>query len=245
MTKAEALKAMEEIWDKIPKGKDGLTISYNNADVDYLYYYGFVDTRRHAVEAWRNAFKAFASNDGWFVLNKEQFLSLTPFRYTGLANRIFDPMTMRDGSWTTAELDELYKYAFEPSSDIKEKAFWAFVKSLKESGHVDGGGNLAVTEAVKVGFVSLIERFPSPRRRLEKEVQRLSKEREAKLAGNSVNRDLSGFGVGKTAKENTLDAYEKLKATSPASPAQATVASKQDEGIDIKKLRRPSPKMRG
>ena len=240
----ESYKAMEMIWDRIPKTKDGKTIRYNSADIDYLYYFGFVDTRKKQIEEWRKAFEPFKQADGWFELNKKQFLSLTPFRYTGLAHMAWDPMTMRDGSWTTSELEELYHFAVSPSSELNLDAFWAFINSLKNSGRIDGGGNLLVDFAVKTGFKELIDRYPSPRRRLEKEVERLTKERSSKISGNSGNRDASGFTVGKTQKENTLSAYEKLKSSSAAAKTENTIKTTGEE-IDIKKLRRPTGKMRG
>lgn len=234
---------MEYIWDRIPKQKDGKTIRYLKADLDYLYYNGFVDSRRFDVKEWKKTFLPFYDGDGGFVLDREQFLSLRKFRYTGPSDEVFDAMKIKEGPWSDKGLEELYQRSIGVASDLSNETFWAFINSLKKSGRVDENGNLIMDHPIKLGLQELIEQFPSPRRRLEQEVERLKKEDQAKSEIHMKERDKSAFTVGKTAKESTLSQFKALESSSAEAPQQNPDEPKEE--IDLKSLRKPSKTFRG
>lgn len=238
---------MQYIWERIPKQKDGITIRYLKADLDYLYVHGFVDSKRYTIEAWKKAFEPFKQKDGSYVLNREQFISLYIYRYFGPANEVFDAKKIRDGSWTDAELKTLYDRSIGVATYIPEEAFWAFIKSFKgNKEYVDEDGNFIINDDVKAGIYLLCERFPSPRRMLEKEVERLREEKQAEFADVQKNRDKSGFSVGETAIETKAAAYQNLKSTTTApSQTKTKKEAKAKETIDIKKLRKPGGRIKG
>lgn len=241
---AGSKEAMEYIWDRIPKQKDGQTIRYIKADLDYLYYNGFVDSRQFSIDLWKKAFKNFEQEDGTYVLTKNQFMALRLFRYEGRSDEVFDAHKIQKGPWPDASLQKLYEKSIHKASTISDQTFWTFINELKKLGHADEQGHLIIDDAVQLGFQAFVDQYPSPRRRLEKEVGRLRSEKNQKLAGNAKNRDASGFTVGQSDREHKLDAYQKLKSSS-ASTKQDPLIDPNKETVDIKNLRKPTPKFRG
>lgn len=238
--------SMEHIWEKIPKQKDGQTIRYIAADVEYLYYHGFVNSRLYSLKQWKSALGHFKEKDGSYVLNKEQFLALAPFRYTGPSHDVFDVNKLPEGPWSEEDLKALYAESVSIASDITEKMFWALINTFKENKeNLDDNGKLFLNETVKAGLFIAIEKFPSPRRRLEQEVNRLRDQRSKDLNANQVQRDKSGFNVGTTKKEDTLEALKKFEGKSTASKAAEQTTTSSEEELDLKKLRKPSGKFYG
>ncbi|MBI2339977.1 MAG: hypothetical protein HYU99_06405 [Deltaproteobacteria bacterium] len=233
---------MEYIWEKVPKTKEGF-IHYLPGDIPYLYRNGFVDSTRFAYPQWKNAFDDCKQADGSYLVSKEKFMSLRPYRYTGPVFKPFDPNLVREGEWTDEDLKKLYFRSIKPSSGITEEVFWNSVKALKDQGLVKGG-NLLVDATVKKQLAYLIERFPSPRRRLEKEVNRIREERETQARAISCDRDASGFVGGKLSSEAKVEDLKKLQSSAPV---RAPVQTYPDEApaVDIKKLRKPGKKITG
>lgn len=238
-------EAMEYIWQRIPKQKDGNTIKYNKADLDYLYLHGFVDTRRFPIETWKKAFRKFAQEDGSFILNKDQFMALRLFRYQGQSDEVFDPFRIQEGPWPDNSLQKLYDKSIAKASELSEEAYWAFMNTLKERGHVNDDGHLMMSRTVQIGLKHLIDRYPSPRRRLELEVDRLKKEREGKIADNQKNRDSSGFAVGQSEKENKVKDYKNFLSTKSPHAQEKPVVDESAETIDLKSLKKPKGNFRG
>jgi len=237
---------MEYIWERIPKLKDGKTIRYLKSDIDYLYYHGFVDTTKYTIEQWKAAFTPFKTKEGNFELNKAQFLSLRAFRYTGPAHEVFDPMRITEGPWSDDDLNLLYKRSVAKASALTSKTFWAYIDALKKiPTRVNEDGHFIIDKAVKIGLYQLIEKYPSPRRRLEKEVRRIRKERDERVEGLKKNRDASGFTVGQTAKEATLEQYQNFVTSSVADQKTEAPIETEEEAIDLKKLRKPGKKFFG
>lgn len=238
-------EAMEYIWERVPKQKDGLTIRYLKADLDYLYYNGFVDTRQFSIELWKKAFKNFEQEDGSFVLNKNQFMALRLFRYDGRSDEVFDPYKVQKGPWPDKSLQKLYDKSIYKASAISEETYWTFINEMKKKpGYLDANGHFIIDDHIIHELAVLLQNYPSPRRRLEIEVSRLREEKNKKLAGNAKNRDASGFTVGQSDREHKLDAYQKLK-SSAHSVKQDPLIDPKKETIDIKQMRKPTPKFRG
>ncbi len=247
---------MEYIWDKIPKQKNKKTIHYLKGDLAYLYGHGFVDSRRFSLEEWKNAFLKFSNPDGSYFLNKEQFLSLHVFRPVLEGDINFDPMNLRDGSWTDQELKDLFFHSIQVVSDIRENTFWCYINTYKEDGVIDNKGNLIVDDSFKEGLLYLINEFPSPRRKLQKEASRITNKRLKKISDQEKDRDKSDFVVGEKVSETTLSSLKNLQSLDhPKKDSidedivdEAIVnedEQSKEEIIDIKSLRKPGGKVFG
>lgn len=235
---------MEYIWGRLPKNPDGQTVTYLHGDLAYLYHNGFVDTLKFTYKQWETAFIPFKQQGGTYLLDKTSFFSLRLFRYHGPSHAAFDPSKLREGAWPDDELEFLYEKSVKPSSSITREIFWTAIGALKKSGAADESGQLVVNEKVRKQFNYILEKFPSPRRRLEKEVARLKKEKATATVSTGQARESSQFAVGKTQKEATLANLQKLQssqATVPEEPQPGTSA----KAIDLKSLRRPGGKLIG
>lgn len=228
---------MEYIWERIPKTKEGL-IHYLEGDIPYLYQNGFVDTTAYSYQEWKEAFNDCLQSDGSYLVNRDKFMSLRRYRYEGPVWKPFDAQKVRDGEWSDADLQKLFEKSIQPSSGITEEIFWNSVKALKKQGMVNNG-NLLVNPSVKKQLAYLIERFPSPRRKLETEVHRLREERETKYRQVAKERDSSQFTTGQLASEAKLEKFKQLEGKS----SPETSDEGNQEGIDIKKLKRPPRKI--
>lgn len=233
---------MEYIWSRLPKQDGGKTVQYLPGDIPYLYYNGFVDTQKYSYKQWETAFTPFKQTDGNYLLDKSQFMSLRVFRYYGPSHAIFDPFRLREGPWPDDELEHLYLKSIKPSSSISEKVYWTAIGALKKQGKVNEENELVIDEKVKQQLNYLLEKFPSPRRRLEKEVARIKKEKEEELLGASRDRDKSKFGVGKTKGEKNLDQFKKLESSADT---QNNLVDENKETVDLKSLRKPNHKFMG
>jgi len=235
---------MEYIWEKIPKTKEGL-VHYLPGDIPYLYFNGFVDAVQFPYEEWESAFDDVKQSDGSYLVGRDKFMSLRRFRYVGPLYNPFDAHRVREGEWTDEDLQKLYDRSIKPSSGITQEVYWNSIKALKGQGLTAKNGNLIVNKAVKTQLAYLIERFPSPRRRLEKEVHRIRQEREAEYRSAVEKRDASIFMAGKLASEDKQEKFQALqssgKGTSP--PAKKTLSDKP--AIDIRKLKKPPRKISG
>jgi hypothetical protein len=233
--------AMEYIWQKVPKNAQGL-IHYLPGDIPYLYENGFVDTTRFEFEEWAAAFEDVRQPDGSYLVSHEKFISLRPFRYDGPVYKPFDPQKVREGEWKKEDLQKLYELSIQPSSSVPEEVFWNSVKALKAQGFCKDG-NLVVNEHVKKQLKYLIERFPSPRRKLEIEVNRLREERDTQIQQANKEHDKSLFVAGKLASEVKKEQFKNLETSKTAAAKPKTTAKR--ETVDIKKLRKPTRKITG
>jgi hypothetical protein len=235
---------MEYIWERVPKTKDGF-IHYLPGDIPYLYTNGFVDTLAFTFQEWSAAFQDCIQPDKSYLIPKEKFLSLRTFRYEGPVFPPFDAQKVREGEWDDENLQKLYDLSIKPSSSIQKDIFWNSINSLKKQGFVQNG-NLLINKAVKTQLAYLVERFPSPRRRLEKEVARIRKEQQAQFKDVNQSRDSSSFEEGKAVSEVKAEKFKELQAKAPIAPTLTSpdVVLKH-EAIDIKKLKKPMSKIVG
>lgn len=244
-------EAMEYIWERLPKNKDGYTITYQAGDLGYLYFHGFVDAQRYSFQDWQKAFDSFRQKDGSFKLNREQFLSLQQYRFEGPIHELFEVERLREGPWPDSELEFLYEKSISISSTISKEIFLRSVAALKKQGHVDAKGQLIINAEVKKQFHYLLEKFESPRRRLEKEAKRLREEKDELKQASQKNRDASSFAIGKSQREFEAEKLKELEtqeqkqlAAEKPSKARPPHQEKKQE-IDIKNLKKPTGKFRG
>lgn len=242
---AQFFDAMEYIWERLPKNKDGKTISYLPGDPAYLYHNGFVDAIKYTFDQWLSALIPFKNKDSsGYTLDRRGFMMLKVFRYHGPSHEVFDPVKLRDGSWPNDELEYLYENSVRYSSTISRDIFWRSIDALKKKGFTDKSGQLLVNDVVKKQFEYLVEKFPSPQRRLEKEVKRLREERDEELSKHQSNRDASSFTIGTSQKEEELKKFKELETAQKPATEKSTP---DDSGavIDIRSLKKPTGKVKG
>lgn len=240
---ALAFDPMEFIWEKLPKMADDRVL-YGANDPTYLYENGFVNTQSVTLTTWKTAFLPFKQKDGTYILSKEDFFSLRLYRDSGLVLPPFNPQKMRPGPWPDEELTVLYERSIQPSSSLTAEVYWTAINALKRQGHIDANGQLNVDDKVQQQFTYLIDKFPSPRRRLEKEVARLKKE-ESDLTHNAqAKREKSDFKVGKTKSESRHEDFKALE-NSTRTSQNATLVDPKKATIDVKKMKKPTGKFVG
>lgn len=236
--------AMEYIWEKVPKTKEG-QIHYLPGDIPYLYLNGFVDTGGFTYQEWKDAFEDCKQADGTYLVSKNKFMSFRQYRYAGPVFEPFDAARLREGEWTDEELKKLYHLTIKPSCCLIEDIYWNSIKALKKEGLVNAKGNLMINKTVKKQLAYIVDRFPSPRRMLEREVSRLREQRETEFRQVTKNRDASKFTVGKLKSEHTVEQFKNLQSSQTAKSAPPALAEPPVPSIDIKKLRRPAAKIKG
>ncbi len=235
--------AMERLWDKLPKNKDGYTVTYAPGDLPYLYSRGFVDSQRFTLEQWKQAFAPYKAKDGNFILTREQFLKLDVYRFKQIVGDAFEPLKLREGAWPDHELAYLWQSTIKTSSTITFEIFEKSIEIYKKKGKVNKLGHLLVDLEVKQQLQYLLERFPSPKRILEKEVAKIREKRGEKIAGASKDRDASVFTVGQSKQEIKHNQFQNLQASKPKAPED--LPPTDGPTVDLKSLKKPIKKFRG
>ncbi|MBU0505699.1 MAG: hypothetical protein ABII18_02445 [bacterium] len=241
---ATPAETMEYIWENIPKRKDGETISYSLADLHYLYFEGFVNTRRFAIETWLKSFDPFKKKNE-YVLNKKQFISIRKFRYNGPCHEMFDVQKIRDGAWSDEELQLLYNRSIRQACELTEKLFWDCVDGCKQENKTNEKGELVIDADVKKGLGYIIARFPSPRTRLEYKVKAMRTQGAQATEASEAEKGKSKFAAGSTAVQTTMASLQKLQGSEKTKKEDVKPVKQAEEEIDIKKLRKPKGKVFG
>lgn len=232
--------AMEYIWERLPKEQDRQTVRYQPNDIPYLYHYGFVDTTKFTYLQWKQAFENFKQPDDTYLLNKKQFMSLRVFRYVATDYTPFDPHKLRLGVWPDKELDFLFEKSIKPSCHLPKEIYLNSIQSLKKSGNATPEGHLILNDAVIKQLQYLVEKFPTPRRRLEKEVTRLREEKEKIYQGHLSNRNESKFTIGETQSEHQFETLKKLESTHHIATSEEAVD--EENLVDLKSLKNKARK---
>ncbi len=234
---SEMLKAMEYIWERVPKNAEGL-IQYSQADVDYLYYHGFVDIKRFSLKKWQEAVLPYRTSQGGYLFNKKQFLAMRYYRPIENVTPAFDATTLDEGYYTLEQMEEIYVDFIAPSSILKQDVYMSFIRELMNRGWKDESNHFRLDLASQSGLNILIENFASPQRRLQKEVARIKNERQSKQGDPNY----TGFSVGKSTIESQHDSYNKLKGTKSV---DVNAVLDEATAVSLKNLRKPSGKLRG
>ncbi|MFH1874947.1 MAG: hypothetical protein ABH859_07175 [Pseudomonadota bacterium] len=148
------------------KTPDGKNVRYNHADIEMLWYMGFVDTEQYPLATWKDVFEPFRQKDGTFLIGKKSFLELDKYRYKGEIHIPFDAMLINEGLYTDEGLNELIEASIEPSVMIAQADFEAFWEQLKKDFR-NPKGLIKIGPDAKIRIRSLIEKHPSPLRNLE------------------------------------------------------------------------------
>lgn len=169
---AEAPDVMRFIWDQVsqpgPGGKRFITYR-NRKDLEYLYKTGFVDTDKHTLIQWMEAFKDSLQPNGSYLLSETQWMAKKPYRYEGSVFDPLDPLVLREGEWPKPDFEKLVSERVFPSLMIDKKVFDQAMERAK--GSVSPGDKVLLTKEFKLALKRLLDTFPSPKRVRELSVQ--------------------------------------------------------------------------
>lgn len=244
---------MEFIWVSVDKGPDG-SVHYPKEFIDFLWDYGFVDTKKHSKEIWRAAFEPFQQPDGHFKINHDEFLTLGKYRYEGEVKIPFDPMRINEGKYTDEGLGQLINESIAPSCGLDAQNLNRFFEGLKKEFRQSDDLILIKADA-KQKIKKMLDENPSPLRRLELMFDGLlkkqgfkeeTKETMQKVAATATPEQLaalqtSTFTAGPTslAEEQAVKLKQMAKAKVPQAP------SPDDAGEALKKIKRSKKGLRG
>lgn len=253
----EGNEIMLYLWDQLEKTEDGNHIVYTIDDIDSLWWTGFVDTKKFSLNVWRKAFEPFRQDDDTFLVNREDFLALERYRYTGEIKIPFDAMKINEGMYTEEGLQELLEFSITPSSSKSPQEVQQFMDELKER-YRNPEGLITVGRPFKQEIQNLIDNFPSPLRCLEIILDRMIEEGGMEQAGEEMLADetaratteaakqVSRFSASPTTKAEAQS--QRLKHLQKAKPKAKEAPAAKDEkkkGTELKKLRRSRRGMRG
>lgn len=246
-------EVMEYLWDTIDKTPDGAHIRYLPGDIDQLWKMGFVDTKHVDLNKWKRLFEPFKQSDGSFLLGRDDFLSLDAYRYKGEIRIPFDAMKINEGKYTDKGLGELIEASIAPSCNLSPDGLKEFFDTLKKDFR-QPDGLILIRRPAKTRIKSLINTHPSPLRNLELMLDRMIRERGAKIGGE-IDKSLADSATVKaalqasrfsaapiSAAETKADGLKKIeKVRKMSEPAEIGDVSK----VELKKIRRSRKGMRG
>lgn len=198
---------LQTVWPQIqPKtkknGKEYL--QYSDQDLFYLYQSQFADQKKCTLDEWKNSFRDSLQPDGTYLVSYEQFLAKAKYYNTRMPSAPpFDPATLKEGVWSEAELDRLFRekiqpetlYTFQEWQEIKEKLRRLYPK--KE-------GGLFVSDLFKKEVRIILDKFPSVMR-----LRALQIQKEKATAGKSR------FDHGPEASKGILEKFRKFLRSGP------------------------------
>ncbi len=163
MSSEKSYKTLQSIWEKLAKpakdGKKSLTFK-DRSDLVYLYSTGFVDEKQCSLKDWVKAFDDSRLGDGSYALNEGQWMDKVKYHYAGPIGVPFDPLQLREGDWTPADMEQLIKEKILPSIYFTEAEFRKIFEEVKPTFFLNGLYKLS--PAVKKDLKELIDLIPSP-----------------------------------------------------------------------------------
>lgn len=163
MSSEKSYKTLQSIWDKLSKpakdGKKWLTFRDRN-DLVYLYSTGFVDEKQYTLQDWIKAFDDSRQADGSYLIAEGSWMDKVKFHYAGPIGVPFDPLDLRDGDWTEADMEKVIVEKILPSIYFTEAEFRKIFDEVKPTFFLNGVYKL--NSAVKKDLKELIDLIPSP-----------------------------------------------------------------------------------
>lgn len=180
-------KIMLDIWKKSPKEAtpppplSGEYVRYWHTDLHYLYYTGFVDTKRFKIEEWEAAFSDCKQEDGTYYISQEKFLGLSKFKFLGVVKNPLDPMKIREGWYDMKVWHNYWMTSLLPSTTLTEELVTQGEKAALSQGLIVNG-RIYIDQAAKLRIKQILEQYPSPTRLREISVHEIIEEKLKKQA---------------------------------------------------------------
>jgi hypothetical protein len=256
----DGTEVMEYLWSQLIKTPDGRYVRYALADIDSLWWMGFVDTEKYSLKQWRQIFEPYKREGGIYILSKDEFLALDKYRFKGEIKIPFDAMQINEGKYTDEGLQELFDLSIAPSCAKSQKEMKQFLDDLKKR-HRQPDDLIKIAREAKLEIRDLIDSFPSPLRNLEltfdqmlesgvdQEMWDQMEADDTARATSEAARQVSKFSAAPTTRSeveaNKLKGLQKArpKATPKAKPEKEK--EKEKKGTELKKIRRSRRGVRG
>lgn len=244
---------MDHLWETLDKTPDGKHIRYLELDVEQLWWMGFVDTQNIPLEDWVRIFEPYRQEDGAYILNREQFLSLEQYRYTGEIRIPFDPMLINEGKYTEKGLDELVEASVAPSCCLPKEALSDFFAQLKKEFRQQDG-LILIRRPAKERIKALLDEHPSPLRNLEMMIENMlavkgdeimATVKEASDGADAVKAAHQASRFSSSPVSMSEQKARGLEALQKARKRAAGVEVEGAEKVELKRVRRSRRGMRG
>jgi len=243
-----AYKEMEAIWQglpkvqKLPPGYEGEYILYFANDPKYLYEVGFVDETKYSLKDWQEVFEECKQADGTYLISKEKFLNLTPYKFYGEIRKPVEVMDLREGWYDLEIWKKFCRETILPSTTVSLSVLEQAEKMWEKNGLIKDG-QVKIDKTYKLRLKEFLENYPSTRRRREIAIQeaheKTLREEAARLNKKEVQTNyVAGRKAGEKEKKNlkeTLMKNSQLK--SKTNTESQTVSLK-----DLRKKSKTSPK---
>lgn len=244
---------MENLWESLDKTPDGKHIRYTPQDVEQLWWLGFVDTARYDMDLWRRVFEPYRNPDGSFILNKDQFLALDQYRYTGEIHVPFDAMLINEGKYTDEGLDELIEASIRTSCSLPHDKVDEYFGKLKQEFR-QPDGLILIRKPAKQRIKALLDNYPSPMRNMEilidemiqskgEQFEKMIDRAEAGAASIEAAKQASRFSTKPRSRvESKAKQFEKLQ------KIKKRIEPAADDGspkVELKHIRRSRKGFRG
>ncbi|OGQ30565.1 MAG: hypothetical protein A3B79_05545 [Deltaproteobacteria bacterium RIFCSPHIGHO2_02_FULL_50_15] len=242
--------AMEHIWKTVAKtDKDGQEfIHYTGiAELNFLYFTGFVDTRKYTLEEWQKAFLDARLPNGTYKVKKEQWMAKKHFRYNGPVDKPFKPLEdLEEREYAEAEITNILKNKIIPSTSVDEKTILGYIGHYKSRGLIVDG-RMKMDKTTKRDIHNLLEMYPSPLRVLQVNVQKVREQQASgkveKDEGDKAQLTTSQF-IAHQQQDRIAAAQLSSLLKTGAAPSRPQAARPQapqpapDKGLSLKDLQR-------
>lgn len=252
---AKDLDAIDYIWEQNEKQPDG-TVKYSIYDVNALWELGFVDTKEYPQDVWVAFFDRYKQPDGNYILTKNDFYSLDQYRYKGEIKIPFDALMINEGKYTDEGFQRLIDLSIEPSCGLPVAQFTETIRKFTEK-YRGPDGMITIGKNAKIDIKKLLQKYPSPMRRLEiifdaaltdkvsqwvdQVVQTGHVSATTATKSQLARAQASAFSM--LPSSNVEDAGKQLKNLTKSK--EKKVAATGDKGVQLKKIKRSRKGVRG
>lgn len=244
-------KLMETVWANLPKSPDDNHVTFTEDDIKELWWVGFVDTKKYSTEEWLAAFEPHKIAENKYVFTKTDLLEKDKYRYRGPIRIPFEPFRINEGKYTDEGLQELIDLSIAPNCSKSAKEMGEFFEDFKNR-HREGDELIRMDIQGKREISELVNRFPSPLRRLEILFYSIFTQEIAKI-------EASGGKVTAATPEQASTVQMSTFSTLPSSQSEKAAkelksieksrlqksAGTEDEGLEIGKMKKSRKGIRG
>lgn len=253
----DEFNGMELLWSQLPKRPDENHVTLSDLDLEGMWYSGMVDTKQFSLATWKAAFDVHSQGSGVYIVSKEEFLMKEIYRYKGEIMIPFDAFLINEGKYTEDALKDLFSLSIAPSCSLEPSELNNFLEELK-AGQKDASGMINIDKSAKNKIHDLLERYPSPLRRLElmfdailkgmdeQGVSSLEYDNAQAASGQLSQQQLARAQVSSFSMQPssaTEERFKKLRSLEKKKDKKTAIAS--DPSTSLKKVKRSRKGMRG
>ncbi|HEX5038308.1 MAG TPA: hypothetical protein VFX30_14215 [bacterium] len=210
MPEEKSRQILQKMWDKIAKpGADGRNyiVIKDRKDLEYHFWSGFVDDDHYTIQQWVDAFQDSLLPNGAYLVTEEQWMAKVPYHYSGPILPPYDPMTIREGEWSEADLEGLVWEKLKPCVYFTKDEWGRIIGEVKKTLPKKDGKYL-ISRQLKQEWTTFVNTYSSPRRVLQMGVAQLKAAQSGQ--GAPASSPQSGFAQGPAASRQVADRLSQL-----------------------------------